>query len=148
MLGQAIGRCGNFINQEAFGNVIINTKLQFFPFAVYIEELGQWHQATFFYESAWNIILFATVLVLARKKIKEGILLSIYLIGYGFGRFLIEGLRTDSLYIFPGVRVSQVLSLILIAIGLVLMVMINTRQTIMITKRISMILFMIPIKKI
>lgn len=125
ILGQAIGRWGNFINQEAFGNIITNTKLQFFPFAVYIEELGQWRQATFFYESVWNIILLAIVLVLGYKRVKDGILLSTYFIGYGLGRFLIEGLRSDSLYILPGIRVSQILSLILINIGIILLILIN-----------------------
>jgi phosphatidylglycerol:prolipoprotein diacylglycerol transferase len=70
ILGQAIGRWGNFINQEAFGNVITNPSLQFFPVAVYIEKLGEWHQATFFYESAWNMVLFCIVLLLSRKKVK------------------------------------------------------------------------------
>lgn len=125
ILGQAIGRWGNFVNQEAFGNIITNPKLQFFPFAVYIEELGQWHQATFFYESSWNMILLAIVLVLSHKRVKDGTLLSTYFIGYGLGRFLIEGLRTDSLYILPGIRVSQMLSLILIAIGIVLLILIK-----------------------
>jgi len=49
ILGQAIGRWGNFINQEAYGNLVTNPDLQFFPFAVFIEKLGEWHQATFFY---------------------------------------------------------------------------------------------------
>ena len=56
VLGQAIGRWGNFVNPEAYGNLITNPDLQFFPYGVYIEELGQWHQATFFYESALNTI--------------------------------------------------------------------------------------------
>ncbi len=125
ILGQAIGRWGNFVNQEAFGNLITNPKLQFFPFAVYIEKLGQWHQATFFYESAWNTVLLAIVLVLVYKRVKEGMLLSAYLIGYGLGRFLIEGLRADSLYIFTGIRVSQMLSAILVAVGIVLFILVK-----------------------
>ena len=122
ILGQAIGRWGNFINQEAFGNLITNPKLQFFPFAVYIDELGQWHQATFFYESTWNMILLTIVLILSHKRVKDGMLLSTYFIGYGLGRFLIEGLRTDSLYILPGIRVSQMLSLILIIVGILMII--------------------------
>jgi phosphatidylglycerol:prolipoprotein diacylglycerol transferase len=125
ILGQAIGRWGNFVNQEAFGNIITNPSLQFFPVAVYIEQLGEWHQATFFYESAWNIVLLCVVLLLSRKKVKDGTLLSTYFIGYGIGRFLVEGLRTDSLYILPGIRVSQILSLILVAVGIVMLVMIR-----------------------
>ncbi len=125
ILGQSIGRWGNFVNQEAFGNIITNPSLQFFPVAVYIEQLGEWHQATFFYESAWNIVLLCVVLLLSRKKVKDGTLLSAYFIGYGIGRFLVEGLRTDSLYIMPGIRVSQILSLMLVAIGIVMLILIR-----------------------
>jgi phosphatidylglycerol:prolipoprotein diacylglycerol transferase len=57
--------------------------------------------------------------------VKDGTLLSTYFIGYGIGRFLVEGLRTDSLYILPGIRVSQILSLILVAVGIVMLVMIR-----------------------
>ena len=57
VLGQAIGRWGNFVNQEAFGNLVANPSLQLFPYAVYIDALGEWHQATFFYESMWNVCL-------------------------------------------------------------------------------------------
>ncbi|HOG02108.1 MAG: Prolipoprotein diacylglyceryl transferase [Betaproteobacteria bacterium ADurb.Bin341] len=125
ILGQAIGRWGNFVNQEAFGNIVTNPALQFFPVAVYIEEMGEWHQATFFYESAWNFALVCVVLLLSRRKVRDGVLLSGYFIGYGIGRFLIEGLRTDSLYIVPGVRVSQMLSLLLIAVGIAPMILIR-----------------------
>lgn len=120
ILGQAIGRWGNFVNQEAFGNLVTNPQLQFFPFAVFIEQLGEWHQATFFYESMWNLCVFA-VLIYFRKKTKfSGQLLATYFIGYGLGRFWIEGLRTDSLYLFPGLRISQAVSLVLIIIGIVM----------------------------
>ena len=53
---------GQFCNQEAFGNVITNPSMQWFPYGVYIERLGEWHQATFFYESAWNLIVLAVLL--------------------------------------------------------------------------------------
>jgi len=122
ILGQIIGRWGNFVNQEAFGELITNPKLQFFPLAVYIDSLGEWHQATFFYESMWNVLVFV-VLILSRKKSKfSGQLLAEYFIGYGFGRFWIEGLRTDSLYLFPGLRVSQALSLVLVIVGILMIV--------------------------
>ncbi len=58
VLGQAIGRWGNFVNQEAFGNLVANPNLQFFPYAVYIDALQEWHQATFFYESMWDFAVF------------------------------------------------------------------------------------------
>jgi len=120
ILGQAIGRWGNFVNQEAFGNLVTDPDLQFFPYAVYIERLGEWHQATFFYESMWNLAVFIVLMVL-RKKVKfPGQLLATYFIGYGLGRFMIEGLRADSLYLLPGLRVSQLLSAILIIIGIIM----------------------------
>ena len=126
ILGQAIGRWGNFINQEAFGGLVTNPGLQFFPFAVYIDALGEWHQATFFYESMWNLLLFAFVLLLARKRPKDGTLLAVYFIGYGIGRAFIEGLRTDSLYLFGNIRVSQVLSAALVVLGIVLLILLKT----------------------
>lgn len=121
VLGQAIGRWGNFMNQEAYGAVITNPKLQFFPYGVYINTVREWHQATFFYESMWNIILFFILLVIAQKARKDGTLLAVYFMGYGLGRFLIEGLRTDSLYLVGNIRVSQMLSLVLIFVGMILL---------------------------
>ena len=118
LLGQAIGRWGNFTNQEAFGNLITDPKLQFFPYGVYIDYLEEWHQATFFYESMANLTLFILMMIVAYKAKKDGWMLTMYFMGYGCIRFFIEGLRADSLYLIPGVRVSQVLSAILVVIGL------------------------------
>ena len=120
VLGQAIGRWGNYFNQEAFGNLVTDSSLQFFPYAVYIDALGEWHQATFFYESIWNVCLLVLMLNVSAKKPKTGTLTCMYFVSYGLGRFLIEGLRTDSLYIIPGVRVSQILSLFLMVGGVLL----------------------------
>jgi phosphatidylglycerol:prolipoprotein diacylglycerol transferase len=125
ILGQAIGRWGNFMNQEAYGAIITNPKFQFFPYGVYIDAVSEWHQATFFYESMCNLLLFIIVLIIARKTKKDGILLAAYFIGYGSARFFIEGLRTDSLYLFGGIRVSQILSLLLIIGGGMLLVLIK-----------------------
>ncbi len=109
ILGQAIGRWGNFVNQEAYGQLIENPSYQFFPLAVYIEAVGEWHMATFFYESLWNFIGF-WILWLNRKKVTApGNLFLGYLCWYGLGRTIIEGWRTDSLMWGP-VRVSQALS--------------------------------------
>lgn len=130
VLGQAIGRWGNFANQEAFGSIVAEPTLQFFPYAVYIDALGEWHQATFFYESSWNVCLLMMMMIVSSKKPKAGTLTCMYFVIYGFGRFLIEGLRTDSLYIIPGIRVSQVLSLILICGGILLYVLFIRRNKI------------------
>ena len=118
LLGQAIGRWGNFTNQEAFGNLITDPNLQFFPYGVYIEHLEEWHQATFFYESMANLTLFILMMIVAHKAKKDGWMLVMYFMGYGCIRFFVEGLRADSLYLIPGVRVSQLLSAILVGIGL------------------------------
>jgi phosphatidylglycerol:prolipoprotein diacylglycerol transferase len=126
ILGQSIGRWGNFINQEAFGNLITNPKLQFFPVGVYIDALQEWHQATFFYESFWNAVLLAVVLLIAKKRPKDGTLLAVYFIGYGIGRTIIEGLRTDSLYLVGNIRISQVLSAVLVVIGIVMLLKIRS----------------------
>ena len=137
VLGQAIGRWGNFFNQEAYGQLITDEALQFFPYGVYIERYGQWHQATFFYESMACLVIFA-FLLLYRAKFKKapaGNLFLWYWVLYGTERFFVEGLRTDSLYIFKGglpignliffpagLRVSQVVSLIMvIAFGILLL---------------------------
>ena len=128
VLGQAIGRWGNFVNQEAFGNLVENSSLQFFPYAVYIDALGEWHQATFFYESMWNLCLLTTMLIVSRKNPKTGTLTCMYFVIYGLRRFLIEGLRTDSLYIISGIRASHVLSLLLILEGMLLYVVFVRRN--------------------
>ena len=125
ILGQAIGRWGNFINQEAFGALVTNPQLQFFPLAVYIQSLGEWHQATFFYESFCNSILLVVTLLISRKGVKDGTLLATYFIGYGTIRAIIEGLRTDSLYLFGNIRVSQVLSAVLVLVGIAMLILIK-----------------------
>ena len=80
ILGQAMGRWGNFINQEAFGALVTNPNLQFFPLAVYIQSLGEWHQATFFYESALNTLLLIVMLISYPHFRKKGYLLPFYMI--------------------------------------------------------------------
>lgn len=118
ILGQAIGRWGNFANQEAFGNLITNPDLQFFPYGVYIDRLGEWHQATFFYESMWDFLVLAVLLWYFKRAKHKGNVFAMYLVLYGVGRFFIEGLRTDSLWLIPGViRVSQLLSAVLLVLG-------------------------------
>lgn len=67
VLGQAIGRWGNFFNQEAFGGLVTDPAWQYFPYAVYIERLGEWHQATFFYESVACFLIFIFLMIYRRK---------------------------------------------------------------------------------
>lgn len=129
ILGQAIGRWGNFFNQEAYGYAINDPKWQFFPFGVYIENCTQeicnctgsgWHLATFFYEFVFNILIFIVLMVLLRKiKIKEkGIVMASYLLMYGLVRFFIEGLRTDPLMIGE-VRAAQLFSGLIFAFAII-----------------------------
>lgn len=120
-LGQAIGRWGNFFNQEAYGYAVRNPAWQWFPAAVFIEAEGRWHMATFFYESIWNFGLFTFLMLYRRKRKVSGELFFFYLIFYGIARFVIEGLRMDSLYLGP-FRVSQILSALLVVLALVLFV--------------------------
>ena len=119
ILGQGIGRWGNFFNGEAYGGLITDPKWCFFPYGVLVD--GNWYQATFFYESMWDFLGFL-VLHLARKKMRaDGDLLFLYFVFYGVGRAFIEGLRSDSLWWGP-FRVSQVLSMALAAAGLAALV--------------------------
>ncbi|MEI6101231.1 MAG: prolipoprotein diacylglyceryl transferase [Eubacteriales bacterium] len=118
ILGQAIGRWGNFVNQEAFGNVINNPSLQFWPYGVFIQKLGEWHQATYFYESMWDLGTFIWLLVYARRAKYDGNVIAMYFITYGIGRFFIEGMRTDSLYVGP-FRISQLLSVVFVVGGII-----------------------------
>lgn len=117
-LGQAIGRWGNYFNQEAYGG---ETTL---PWAITVNDpekgLIQVHP-TFLYESIWNLLIFLFILFYEKKiKKAEGELICIYAILYSIGRFFIEGLRTDSLY-FMGLRTAQIASMILVIVGSVIL---------------------------
>ena len=121
LIAQAIGRWGNFANQEAYGRLVTDPDLQWFPYAVYIDAKGAYYQATFFYESILNCIGFALLLWIycGKRKSFDGFSLAVYCIWYGTVRVCIEGLRSDSLYLIPGVlRVSQLVSGILIVAGI------------------------------
>jgi phosphatidylglycerol:prolipoprotein diacylglycerol transferase len=120
MIAQAIGRWGNFVNQEAYGKAV--EQLNYLPNVIrnqmYID--GSYRIPTFLYESVWNVVGFIIIMVLRRKPrfLKQGEIFSFYLVWYGCGRFVIEGMRTDSLMFF-GLRVSQWLSIILVLTGLI-----------------------------
>ena len=132
MLGQAIGRWGNYINMEAYGLRISEPYLQFFPFAVEIPvgEVWYWHMATFFYEFCWDMLVFALLLVVRRHARRKGDVFCWYLLLYCAGRTVIEGLRTDSLtFISEFVRISQVLSAIA-ALGVVIYFFVRIRDRI------------------
>lgn len=123
-LAQGIGRWGNYFNMEAYGREITHPAWQFFPAGVQIPNGTSytWHMATFFYESCWDIAVFAALWFIIRKRSQHpGTLTLWYLLLYGIGRFFIEGLRTDSLMLGQ-LRVSQMLSLILAACAGILLI--------------------------
>ncbi|MCI8439344.1 MAG: prolipoprotein diacylglyceryl transferase [Oscillospiraceae bacterium] len=131
LIGQSVGRWGNFMNREAFGGeTTVPWRMRLWTSATeYIEV-----HPTFFYESLWNLIgLLLIVLLIARARTFDGENTCFYFIWYGIGRAWIEGMRTDSLYFFNAqlfgqpVRVSQVLSLVLAAAAFVALV-VNKRR--------------------
>ena len=124
ILAQAIGRWGNFFNQEAHGGIVTLEFLKkihipnFIIKGMYIN--GNYYHPTFFYESLWCLLGFILLVIIRKllKNSKDGNLTFIYLIWYGIGRFFIEGLRTDSLYL--GIfRISQIVSIVIIIIGII-----------------------------
>ncbi len=109
ILGQAIGRWGNFVNQEAHGTP---TDL---PWGIMIE--GVKVHPTFLYESLWDFSVFIILLWYRKRKKTEGNIFLLYLVLYSVGRFFVEGLRTDSLMLGE-IRVAQLASAVMVAAGL------------------------------
>lgn len=106
ILGQAIGRWGNYFNQEAYGYIVDPEKL---PWAMWID--GAYRHPTFLYEFLWNLGVFAVLMLWRRKGQKfSGQLALAYLFLYSLGRGVIEGFRTDSLMFFGFLRTAQVVS--------------------------------------
>lgn len=139
LIGQMIGRWGNFFNQEAYGffvpgdtvteqrNWLLDLMIpRFIVDQMYIEELGGYCHPTFLYESLWNFIGLMIILILRRfsKKYWVGDAGLVYLIWYGIGRFFIESLRTDALFIgHTSIRIAQVSSIIMILLGIILFIL-------------------------
>ena len=140
LIGQGIGRWGNFVNQEAFGT---NTTLPWgmysegteaylksvqvtLPAGVTVDPAAPVHP-TFLYESIWCLVGFAVLASLYKKRRFNGQIFLGYIIWYGLGRAWIEGLRTDSLYLFDWtfmgqpIRVSQALSVVMVAVSAVML---------------------------
>ncbi|ASW44339.1 MAG: prolipoprotein diacylglyceryl transferase [Clostridiales bacterium] len=131
ILAQAIGRWGNFMNQEAHGGEVTKEFISRFPEFIqrgmYIN--GAYYHPTFLYESIWNLLvcIVLVLLVLKKKEKDNGIVLAGYGILYSIGRFFIEGLRTDSLMVF-GLRTAQIVSLISIILGIILILWIKRKK--------------------
>lgn len=118
LLAQALGRWGNYFNLEAYGPLLTDPALQFFPLGVQIPQGSgyAWHAATFFYESTWNLLGFGALWLLRKSRKREGQVFLWYLVLYGSGRYIIEQLRMDSLWLL-GLRISQWLSLVMVALA-------------------------------
>ncbi len=114
LIGQSIGRWGNFFNREAFGGEATGF-LRMGLFNNYTQE-WEFHHPTFLYESLWNMVGFVALHFLSKKRQYDGQIALGYAAWYGLGRAMIEGLRTDSLYWGP-FRVSQMLALCSFIVG-------------------------------
>ncbi len=126
IVGQIIGRWGNFFNQEAHGPATTLEVLKgyhipdFIIKGMYID--GTYYHPTFLYEALWNLIGLIIMLIIRRfKRIKVGQICGFYMIWYGIGRFMIESLRTDAL-MFHGLKVAQMVSILLVVVGLIFVI--------------------------
>ena len=116
VLGQSIGRWGNFINQEAYGRIVSQNYYSFFPDIIkkqmYID--GYYREPTFLYESAANLFIFIFLIYYLKKKdFVSGDIFAIYLILYSFFRYFIEELRVDSLYLY-NIQAAKLVSVMII----------------------------------
>lgn len=131
LIGQSVGRWGNFMNREAFGGeTTLPWRMRLWTDGATCIEV---HPA-FLYESLWNLVGLLLILwVISKRRSFDGENACFYLMWYGTGRFFIEGLRTDSLYLFgwqllgQPIRVSQALSLVLVLAGLTIL-LVNKRR--------------------
>lgn len=113
IIAQAMGRWGNFFNQEAHGGPVSYEFIKRFPYFIqngmYID--GVYYHPTFLYESMWDLVVFFILLSILKRSKKTGIVFFSYIGLYSIGRFFVEGLRTDSLMFGP-LRVAQLVSLL------------------------------------
>ncbi len=125
LIGQCIGRWGNFFNREAFGSETTSF-LRMGLFNVY-KGAYEYHHPTFLYESAWNFAGFLLLHVLSKRRKYDGQIALGYVAWYGLGRAMIEGLRTDSLY-WGVFRVSQLLAAVTCFIAVVVLVVLSFKH--------------------
>lgn len=126
ILAQAIGRWGNFMNQEAHGGEVSRQFLEnlhlpeFIINQMYIN--GVYYHPTFLYESVWNLAGFLILLLLRKVNLRRGEIFLSYMTWYSIGRFFIEGMRTDSLMLTNSLRMAQVISIAIIAFAIVVFI--------------------------
>ncbi len=129
IIGQALGRWGNFFNGEAHGGIVAYETLKKFFIPDFIingmKIGGNYYQPTFLYESLWCLLGFIVILIIRRLKyIKIGQVTCSYMIWYGVGRFFIEGLRTDSLML-GGLRAAQIVSILMVLAGIITVIILG-----------------------
>ncbi|MGE5676108.1 MAG: prolipoprotein diacylglyceryl transferase [Mycobacterium leprae] len=129
VLAQAVGRWGNFFNQEAYGGPAPAWLISHMP--AWLREgmtiEGTVMHPTFLYESLWNLLCFVALYLVQRKKPVAGTVFSLYLILYNIGRFAIESIREDSSFFF-GIRVAQGMALLQIIVGVGLLLFFQMRN--------------------
>ncbi len=121
-IGQGVGRWGNFVNREAFGSAVADTYI--FRMKLYADSsMTTWATVhpTFLYESLWTLAIAVFLVVLIRNKKFDGQIFWTYISLYGLGRFFIEALRTDSLYVGM-FKVSQIVAVVAVIVGGVMLV--------------------------
>lgn len=143
VLGQIIGRWGNFMNREAFGEYTDSLFAMRLPLeavrasdvseniAAHIAAGTNYIQVhpTFLYESLWNVMVLLCLLLYRRHKKFQGEVFLLYFAGYGIGRYLIEGIRTDQLLLpFTTIAVSQVLAVLMTVVSLIIIMIVRYRQ--------------------
>ncbi|MBC2579223.1 prolipoprotein diacylglyceryl transferase [Clostridium sp. DJ247] len=130
ILGQAVGRWGNFFNGEAHGGPVSYEFIQRFP--KFIQEGmnigGIYYHPTFLYESIWDLCVCIILVYILRKGVKKGSVILTYIGLYSLGRFFIEGLRTDSL-MFGSIRVAQLISVLGIIVSIAFLLVINKKKS-------------------
>ncbi|MEO2077791.1 MAG: prolipoprotein diacylglyceryl transferase [Bacillus sp. (in: firmicutes)] len=131
ILGQAIGRWGNFMNQEAHGREVSRAFLEnlhlpeFIINQMYIN--GTYYHPTFLYESIWDFVGFFLLLLLRRVNFRRGELFLSYVIWYSIGRFFVEGMRTDSLML-GSLRMAQTISIVLVVLAVAIIIYRRTKH--------------------
>lgn len=137
LIGQIIGRWGNFMNQEAHGGPVSAKFLETTIIPDWIMNQmtieGVTYHPTFLYESVWNIVGLVIILLLRKVSIKRGEMFLFYLVWYSVGRFFIEGMRTDSLYVIGELRAAQLVSVATIIIGVVIFIIRRYVQKVKVT---------------
>ena len=125
LIGQMVGRWGNFMNREAHGEITDS----FLKMGIVRGGEVVYYHPTFLYESGWNLVGFVLLHIYSKRRKFDGEVFALYVAWYGLGRTWIEGLRTDSLYLFgTGIRVSQLLAAVSCAAAVAYVVWRRTRK--------------------